>query len=286
VIAKDPSQSAPGPPPELAIDLGTAEALLVDFVRRESRKAGFSRVVVGLSGGVDSATSAAIACRALGPRNVLAVLMPYRTSSRDSLSDGRRVARLLRAPTVTVEITPMVDAYIRRRRGVSRLRRGNKMARERMAILYDLSAARDAMVLGTSNKTELLLGYGTIHGDMASGINPLGDLYKTQVRTLALHLGLPETIVWKTPTADLWTGQADEKDLGYPYAAIDRLLVLLVDRRATPAEAVAAGFPRRMVERIIDRIVRSQFKRRPPLIAKLSPRTVGVDFRYPRDWGR
>ncbi|MBI4168308.1 MAG: NAD+ synthase, partial [Acidobacteria bacterium] len=257
-----------------------------DFVRRESRKAGFSKVVVGLSGGVDSATAAAIACRALGPRNVLSVLMPYRTSSRDSLSDARRVVRLLRARSATVEITPMVEAYFRRRRGASRLRRGNKMARERMAILYDLSAARDAMVLGTSNKTELLLGYGTIHGDMASGINPLGDLYKTQVRMLALHLGLPEAIVWKTPTADLWAGQADEKDLGYSYADIDGLLVLLVDRRATPPEAVAAGFPRRMVERMIARIVRSQFKRRPPLIAKLSPRTIGVDFRYPRDWGR
>lgn len=286
MTAPDRNPNPADAPPELAIDLETAEALLVDFVRRESRKAGFSRVVVGLSGGVDSATSAAIACRALGPRNVLSVLMPYRTSSRDSLSDGRRVSRLLRARSVTVEITPMVDAYFRRRRGASRLQRGNKMARERMAILYDLSAARDAMVLGTSNKTELLLGYGTIHGDMASGINPLGDLYKTQVRMLALHLGLPEAIVWKTPTADLWAGQADEKDLGYSYAAIDRLLVLLVDRRATPSEAVAAGFPRRMVERIIERIVGSQFKRRPPLIAKLSPRTVGIDFRYPRDWGR
>ncbi len=285
--APKPSAHSSDPiPDELAIDLDTTAALLVDFIRRETAKAGVARLVVGLSGGVDSATSAALAVRALGRKNVLCVYLPYRISSRESRRDALVVARGLGVPLATFEITPMIDAYFRRQRGASRLRRGNKMARERMSILYDLSARERALVLGTSNKTELLLGYGTIHGDMASAINPLGDLYKTQVRMLAIHLGVPPAIAWKTATADLWPGQSDEKDLGFRYADIDRLLVRLVDRRASCEEAVHAGFPVRMVARIGRLIEGSQFKRRQPLIAKLSPRTVGVDFRYPRDWGR
>ena len=269
----------------LEMDAPTAAALLVDFIRRETRKAGFKRAVLGLSGGVDSAVAAALACRALGPANVLCALLPYRASSPGSLRDGRRVVRLLRARSVRVDITPMIDAYLRGRAGVTRLRRGNKMARERMAILYDLSARERAMVIGTSNKTELLLGYGTIFGDLASGINPLGDLYKTQVRALALHLGIPEDIVRKAPSADLWAGQTDEQEIGFTYERIDRLLVLLIDRRERPEQAIAAGFPRRMIDRITRSIASSQFKKRTPLIAKVSARTVGVDFLYPRDWG-
>jgi NAD+ synthase len=272
-------------PPELVLDAETTAELLSDFVRRETRKTGLRRMIIGLSGGVDSATSAAIACRALGSKHVLCAQLPYRTSSPQGLRDARRVARLLRTPTVTIEISSMIDAYFRRQRRADRVRRGNKMARERMSILYDLSVKEKALVLGTSNKTELLLGYGTIFGDTACAINPLGDLYKSQVRILALHLGIPPDIVWKTPTADLWVGQSDEGELGYRYLDIDRLLMLLVDRRATPQEAAAAGFSRRMIDRIIDRIVRSQYKRRLPIVAKVSPRTVGIDFRYPRDWG-
>jgi NAD+ synthase len=278
--------SASPAPEELAIDLDTTAALLVDFIRRETTKAGVERLIVGLSGGVDSATSAALAVRAFGRRGPVCAFLPYRTSSRESRRDALAIARGLGVRLITIDITPMIDAYFRRQRGASRLRRGNKMARERMSILYDLSARERALVLGTSNKTELLLGYGTIHGDMASAINPLGDLYKTQVRMLAINLGIPPAIAWKTATADLWAGQSDEKDLGFRYADIDRLLVLLVDRRAGPEEAVRAGFPAPMVARISRLIEGSQFKRRQPLIAKLSPRTVGVDFRYPRDWGR
>jgi NAD+ synthase len=273
-------------PTELALNCPIATRLLTRFIRAEVRRTGFRRAVIGLSGGIDSATSAALACRALGARNVLCVLLPYRASSPDSLSDARRLARQLGAPTTRIDISPMIDAYFHRQPRASRVRRGNKMARERMSILYDLSVRERALVLGTSNKTELLLGYGTIHGDMASALNPLGDLFKTQVRLLAKHLGIPDAIVWKTATADLWEGQSDERDLGYPYRDIDRLLALLVGRRASAAAAVAAGFPRAMVLRITRMITTSQFKRRPPLIAKIGPRTVNIDFRYPRDWGR
>src|SRR6266581_3589066 len=255
-------------PADLDFEASTAAALLADFIRRETRKAGFSRAVLGLSGGV------------------VCALLPYRTSSPDSLSDARLMVRLLGTRSVRLAITPMIDAYFAGRREASALRRGNKMARERMAVLYDLSARERALVVGTSNKTEMLLGYGTIFGDLACGVNPLGDLYKTQVRGLALHLGVPRSIVFKAATADLWPGQSDEQDIGAPYVEVDRLLHLLVDRRASPQEAIALGFARPMVRRITRRISASQFQRRTPLIAKVSPRTVGIDFLYPRDWGR
>ena len=272
-------------PPELEIDPESTAEILVDFLRRETRRSKFSRAVVGLSGGVDSALSAALTARALGAGNLLCVLLPYRTSHPSSLRDARRLARRLGTPATTIDISPAVDAYFRRARGATRLRRGNKMARERMSILYDLSSRDGRLVIGTSNKTEMLLGYGTLHGDMASALNPLGDLYKTQVRQLALHLGVPEEIVWKPPTADLWAGQSDEGELGYPYGEIDRLLVRLVELRETPEQAVAAGFRPSMVRALRRRIIRSQFKRRPPVIAKLTSRAVNIDFRYPRDWG-
>jgi len=273
-------------PAELAFDAAMATDLLVDFIRRETRKAGCFRAVVGLSGGVDSAVAAALGVRALGAGSVLCALLPYRTSSPDSLVDARRLVRRLGARSTRVEITPMIDAYFGRRGRVPALRRGNKMARERMAVLYDLSAREGGLVLGTSNKTELLLGYGTIFGDLACALNPLGDLYKTQVRHLALHLGVPRSIALKVATADLWRGQTDEEEMGMTYDEVDRLLHLLVDRRASPEEATAMGFARPLVRRVLARVRASQFKRRTPLIAKISPRTVGVDFLYPRDWGR
>ncbi len=279
--------SGPGSvPAQLRLDCPTTTRLLEAFTRTEVRKAGSRRVVVGLSGGIDSATAAALAAGALGQRNVLCVMLPYRTSSPESLRDARSFARRLKVRTRTIDISPMVDAYYLRTRNADRVRRGNKMARERMSILYDLSAVESALVLGTSNKTELLLGYGTIHGDMASAINPLGDLYKTQVRQLARYLQVPDAIIEKSASADLWAGQTDEAELGYRYVDIDRLLALLIGRRATPAAAIEAGFSRLMVRRITRRITTSQFKRRPPLIAKIAPRTVNLDFRYPRDWGR
>jgi len=270
---------------DLAINADLTEALLVDFTRRETRRTGITRAVVGVSGGVDSAVVLALAVKALGASKVLAVLLPYRTSAPESRRDARLVARTFGARSLEIDITPMVDAYFSRYPEADRIRRGNKMARERMSVLYDLSAARGGLVLGTSNKTELLLGYGTLHGDMASALNPVGDLYKTQVRQMARHLGVPPRVVRKTPTADLYPGQTDEGELGMSYAEVDRLLYLLVDLRASRSEALRAGFSPRLVDRVRERIRRSQYKRRLPLIAKVSDRTIGVDFRYPRDWG-
>jgi NAD+ synthase len=262
------------------------ERILTDFIAREVHRVGLERVVVGLSGGVDSAVSAALAAAALGPANVLAVMMPYKASSPESLADARAVAKAIRVDAKVVEITEQIDAYYAQFPDASDRRRGNKMARERMTILYDLSAAQPALVLGTSNKTELLLGYGTLYGDMASAINPIGDLYKTQVWGIAEHLGLPKSVIRKAPTADLSPGQTDEGDLGFSYHDVDRLLYWMIDERCTPAELVAAGFDEAFVERIRDLVQNSQFKRRLPVIAKVSRRTIDTDFRYPRDWGR
>ncbi len=269
----------------LAIDSEVVRDILVGFIRNEVLKVGFERVVVGLSGGINSALSAALACRALGAANVLPILMPYRTSSAASEADARLVCeRLGMAPTV-VDISPQVDAYFERYPDADRGRRGNKMARERMTILYDMSWAHHALVIGTSNKTELLLGYGTLFGDMASALNPLGDLYKTQVFALARSVGLPDEVIRKAPSADLWEGQSDEEELGFAYARVDTLLYHLIDERRTTAELRALGFDDDFVEQVTARVRGSQYKRRPPIIAKLSARTIDRDFRYPRDWG-
>ena len=264
---------------------GVVERVLTGFIAREVRRIGLERVVVGLSGGVDSAVSAALAARALGPANVLAVMMPYKASSPESLADARAVAKSLKVETMVVEITEQIDAYYAHFSDASDRRRGNKMARERMTILYDMSAKKPALVLGTSNKTELLLGYGTLYGDMASAINPIGDLYKTQVWGIAEHLGLPKSVIRKAPTADLAPGQTDEGDLGFSYHDVDRLLYWMIDERCTPDEMVAAGFDAAFVERVRELVQASQFKRRLPVIAKVSRRTIDTDFRYPRDWG-
>jgi NAD+ synthase len=210
--------------------------------------------------------------------------MPYRTSGRDSLQDARRVVDDLGIEAETIDISPIVDGFVQSSGEVDRLRLGNVMARARMTLLYDRSAAHRALVLGTSNKTELLLGYGTLHGDLASAFNPIGDLYKTQVRSLAAYLGVPESIRIKPPTADLWPEQNDEDDLGFRYEDIDRLLALLIDARVSRATAIEAGFSADLIDDVTRRIVRSQFKRRLPVIAKISTRSIGWDFRYPRDW--
>ncbi|HVM98406.1 MAG TPA: NAD+ synthase [Candidatus Acidoferrales bacterium] len=260
--------------------------ILTAFIANEVRKVGIERVVVGLSGGVDSAVSCMLAAEALGPHNVLAIKMPYKASSAESLQHADLVIERSRVEALCVEITPEVDAYFERFPDADNMRRGNKMARERMTILYDHSARWKGLVLGTSNKTELLLGYGTLHGDMASAINPIGDLYKTQVWALAELIGVPDPIIVKQPSADLWAGQTDEAELGFGYREVDSLLYLMVDKRYSRAELYAAGFPEAFVKRVVDMVRNSQFKRRLPVIAKISDRTIDRDFRYARDWGR
>jgi len=270
--------------PDLGIDPALTIKILLGFLRSEVERTGKKGVVVGLSGGLDSALAAVLAARALGPAAVLGVLLPHRVSSDDSVRDAETMVGMLGIVAEKIDISPMVDAFAATDRRMSRQRLGNVMARVRMTLLYDRSAVTDRLVLGTSNKTELLLGYGTLHGDMASAINPLGDLYKTQVRALAAAAGVPASIRRKPPSADLWPGQSDEGDLGFSYDEVDRLLALLVDARMSPRGAIAAGFRKRLVDRVQALVRGSQFKRRPPVIAKLSTRSVGWDFRYPRDW--
>ncbi|MCL6597653.1 MAG: NAD+ synthase [Alicyclobacillus macrosporangiidus] len=274
----------------LRLNTDLAIRVLTAFIREEVEKAGFERVILGLSGGIDSALAAYLAARALGPERVQAVMMPYRTSSPASLEDARRVVEDLGLPALTVPITPAVDAYFEQMDALlgepaPPLRRGNRMARERMATLFDLSAHFGALVLGTSNKTELLLGYGTQFGDLASALNPIGDLYKYQVRQLAAAIGVPSSILNKPPSADLWEDQTDERELGFGYDEADEVLYQLVDQRLSVEEIAARGYDERFVRLLAGRVRRNQYKRKPPIIAKLSGRTVGVDFRYLRDWG-
>ncbi len=275
-------ESAPLP----AVDPALAVEIIVDFIRRQLDQAGFSRLVVGLSGGVDSATVAFLAARAIGSDNLLTVRMPYATSSEASETDALRVVTALGCPTERVEISPMVDpmlAVITDEDETARnVRRGNVMARQRMIVLYDRSAAFDALVIGTSNKTEALLGYGTLHGDMAAALAPIGDLYKTQLRAVAAELGVPEEVVAKPPSADLWPGQTDEGELGRSYDMLDRALYALVDRRWSVDRCERAGLPRDLVEWVERRVARMEFKRQLPPVAKLSLRTPGFDHLYPR----
>jgi NAD+ synthase len=269
----------------LHINTEIVRKLLVEFIRDEVQNAGFGKGVIGLSGGVDSSVAAFLAAQALGKKNVVGVLMPYKTSSPDSKQDAEEVVKILDIKHDIVDITPMVDAYINRDHGMDQVRKGNIMARQRMIVLYDISYREQALVIGTSNKTEILLGYGTLYGDTACAVNPLGDLYKTQVWQLAEALGIPKNIIEKKPSADLWEGQTDEGELGFAYKKVDKLLFAMIDERRTIEELMELGFEKNFIIKARNLVQRNQFKRRPPLIAKISHRTVNIDFRYPRDWG-
>ncbi|HKK70141.1 MAG TPA: NAD+ synthase [Candidatus Krumholzibacteria bacterium] len=251
---------------------------------REVDRTGFERVVLGLSGGLDSALTAYLAVRAFGVDKVIALAMPYRTSNPDSLAHAELVAGELGVELRTIDISEQIDAYFARFPEAGENRRGNKMARERMTILYDVSAAEHAMVLGTSNKTEILLGYSTLYGDSASAVNPIGDLYKTQVRQLARYLGVPQVVIDKPPSADLWQGQTDEDELGFTYERVDTLLAHMVDRRYRPVHLRELGFDDLFIGRVRSLVRTNQYKRKLPVIIKLSGRTVDKDFLYPRDW--
>ena len=271
--------------PDLTIHTGLARQILTGFLRAEITRTGLSRAVINLSGGIDSALSCFLAAEALGPENVLAIRLPYRTSSPGSLEDAQKVIDATGVQSMTVEITDMVDALIAKFPDMDNMRKGNIMARARMIVAYDQSAAFKGLVVGTGNKTEILLGYTTLFGDSANALNPIGDLYKTQVRQLSKDVGVPQSILDKAPSADLWAGQTDEGELGYTYAEVDKLLLLLVDHRYTPEECVQAGFAPAFVKAVVERVRRNQFKRILPPIAKLTNRTIGYDFLYLRDWG-
>jgi len=272
------------PDGSLDLDPRWTVEILRRFIRTELHRTGLRDLVLGLSGGIDSAVSVYLAAQAIEPSRIHACLMPYRASSEGSVADARAIVEDLGIDAETIDISPVVDGFEQVTDEPGRHRLGNVMARVRMTLLYDRSWKHHALVLGTSNKTELLLGYGTLHGDMASALNPIGDLYKTQVRLLAEYLGVPESVRRKPPSADLWPDQTDEADLGFSYEEVDRLLGLLIDARTSRATAIEAGFSPDLVDRVTRTITRSQFKRSLPIIAKISTRSIGSDFRYPRDW--
>jgi NAD+ synthase len=279
-------------PDELAIDTGVARAVIAAFIRGQLAQAGFERAVLGLSGGIDSALVAFLVAEAIGAERLLCVMMPYRTSSPASRGDAEAVVDALGCAAAVVEITGMVDGYFGRdgdpgegggeALDAAPLRRGNLMARMRMAVLYDRSVTWRGLVVGTGNKTESLIGYTTLFGDSACAFNPIGDLYKSQVRQLAAAIGVPEAIIRKAPSADLWPGQTDEAEAGFSYPVLDRLLFWRIDKRRSVDEVVAMGFERSMVERVDRMVAGAEFKRQVPPIAKLGPRTAGVDYLYPR----
>jgi NAD+ synthase len=253
---------------------------LVRFLDDEVRKTGLNSVVLGLSGGIDSAVVAVLAHRAFGD-NLLCVKMPSHYSSQSSLDDADELVKKFKMRAITRDISPLLHAYENDQ--MSNLRKGNFSARMRMATLFDVSAEECALVLGTSNKSELMLGYGTLFGDLASAFNPIGDLYKSEVFELARYLDVPDSIISKPPSADLWAGQSDEEELGYSYAVLDAALRAYVEERKSKEELLASGVDAKLADLIITRIYRNQFKRKMPVIAKLTSRTINHDFNYPRD---
>lgn len=268
------------------MDINTDLALKIigGFIKDSVTKAGMSRCVLGLSGGIDSALSAYLSAQVLGAENVLAVRMPYATSSEASLLDAETVIEDLGLASITVEITPMADPLFEQFPDMTNLRKGNIMARLRMLTLYDQSVAWGGLVMGTSNKTEFLLGYSTIYGDSGVALQPIADLYKYQVRQLSRAIGVPKSIVEKAPSADLWVGQTDEDELGFTYDSADQVLYLLVDERYTLEEVAEEGFDYEFVHQIWERVKANHYKRTMPNIAKVSKRTIGHDFLYLRDY--
>lgn len=268
------------------MDCRTIEAVLVRFIRDSIRKNGFRNGLVGVSGGVDSAVVLALVQKAIGKTHTFALLMPYRLSAKESLIHGRRICRQFGVPFEEIDISPMVDPFFKRHPTENPVQVGNKCARERMAVLYDYSLRKGGLVVGTSNKSELLIGYSTLYGDSAAAFLPIGDLYKTQVYQLARHLNIPEEIIRKKPSADLWKDQTDEGEIGMSYGELDEILYRLVDLRHSPTEIAMTGRPARVIEKVKRMIVRSQYKRTMPPVAKLQLRTIGIDFRYLRDWNK
>jgi NAD+ synthase len=252
----------------LDINVKLVEKKVVNFIREEFGRRSFKRAVVGVSGGVDSALVAKLAAMALGPKNLTCLFMPYFKDEKVR-KETEDFVRAIGAEFRVIDISPMIDAYFASAKDASRIRRGNKMARERMSILFDHAKLLNALVLGTSNKTETALGYFTLHGDSACAVNPLGSLYKTQVWQLARAVGIPEEIVEKEPSADLWPGQTDEGEMGIAYKDADRLLFCMLDRKYTEKRLKRLGFPAEFIDKVKGLIKASKFKRTPPAVPKL-----------------
>ena len=254
---------------KLDLNLKEVHSELVEFLRESFKKAGFSKAVLGLSGGIDSALVAYLLRDALGKENVLAIMMPYKSSNPDSLNHAKLVIEDLEINSKTIEITDMIDAYFKNEKEATSLRMGNKMARERMSILFDYSSKENALVVGTSNKTEIYLGYSTQFGDSACALNPIGDLYKTNIWDLSRYLKIPNELIEKKPSADLWEGQTDEQEMGLTYKEADQVLYRMLEENKKVEEVLAEGFNKDLVDNIVRRMNRSEYKRRMPLIAKI-----------------
>ena len=248
------------------MDVKKLKRILVDFIRNHSQKLGFKKVVLGLSGGLDSAIVAFLAKEALGKENILALILPYKDSDPQSVKDAKMIASVLGIKSKVVEITPMIEAYYKLHPDKNKIRRGNKMARERMSILFDFSHKENALVIGTSNKSEILLGYGTLHGDLACAFNSIGSLYKTQLRILAKELGVSQKIIEKKPSADLWVGQTDEGELGISYAEMDRFFYYWYDKKYSFKKLQKLGFKKDFFEKVIKKVKANEFKGKPPFI--------------------
>ncbi len=270
----------------LAIDCEQTSRIISTAIANFFKKNNFEKAVLGLSGGVDSALVLKLLSNALGSANCFALLLPYKTSSPESIADARELAAMWEVPYEIIDISEQIDAYFKKIPQATPLQIGNKCARERMSILYDFSSRIKALVVGTSNKSELLVGYSTQFGDSAAALLPLGDLYKTQVWQLADYLEIPEKIIRKTPSADLWTGQSDEQELGIKYQRLDAILFQIVDLRLSDEEIISNGYQPEEIKKVRNLIVASQYKRSLPVIIKISSRTVSHDFRFPRDWNR
>ena len=254
---------------KLDLNLKEVHSELVEFLRESFKKAGFSKAVLGLSGGIDSALVAYLLRDALGKENVLAIMMPYKSSNPDSLNHAKLVVEDLKINAKTIEITDMIDAYFKNEKEATSLRMGNKMARERMSILFDYSSKENSLVVGTSNKTEIYLGYSTQFGDSACALNPIGDLYKTNIWDLSRYLKIPNELIEKKPSADLWEGQTDEQEMGLTYKEADQVLYRMLEENKKVDEVLAEGFNKDLVDNIVRRMNRSEYKRRMPLIAKI-----------------
>ena len=268
---------------DLNLNYELVTKFITKFIEEETKSNGFSHVVLGVSGGVDSALVAKLAVLALGKENVFGILLPYKLSSKDALEDGEFISDMLGIQKEICDITPIADAYIEAKNIKDKLRIGNFLARIRMSIIFDKAKENNALVLGTSNKSEIMLGYTTWYGDMAAGMYPIGDLYKTQVFGLSKYLMLPEKIVNKKPTADLWPNQNDEKEIGVEYSDIDDILYLYLEERRTKEEIIQLGYEEKKVERVLKLMFSTQFKRTFPPVCKISQRTFSHDFLYPHD---